>query len=228
MLIKSILDKDTEDSESEETVTERPDHLGGGEGNQEDVLGADKDTQLQNELEKLQKTYELMLAGDYESIPDASGAGSSLEKQEGNVHGYEQEEVTEVGEVSTKDSSVDIEKGNKTYNDKEKVFVTVFDVQDGIIADGEKQNAPIIIEVLNYNSAMPNRINSSLLNLKITANYNKKDYIFFVKRVKGRIGTVEENDISLYYLELDSDYSILGNGVDVFLYKGLKYKFVNL
>jgi hypothetical protein len=28
---------------------------------------------------------------------DASGAGSSLEKQEGNVHGYEQEEVTEAG-----------------------------------------------------------------------------------------------------------------------------------
>lgn len=97
MLIKSILDKDIEDSESEETVKERPDHLGGGEGTQEDALGADKDAQLQNELENLQKTYELLLAGDYESITDASGAGHSTEKQEGNVHGYKKEEVTEAG-----------------------------------------------------------------------------------------------------------------------------------
>jgi len=116
-----------------------------------------------------------MLVGSYEYNIDASGAGHTPEKQEGNVHGYEQEAMMEKGEVSTKDGSRDVEDGNHTIYNEKKIYVTVFDVQDGVITDSEKQSTPIKIEILNYNSAMPNKISASSLDLKVTAYYNKKE-----------------------------------------------------
>ncbi len=224
--METMLDKITgkKRPEGDETATERPEgtHGPSGNGEEENVVGDENDAQLQNELENLKKTYELMLAGDYESVKDASGAGYSPKKQEGNVHGYEQEEVMEAGEAVGK---TDIKSGinKKKTESVKKVYVETIAIKEGEQLQNKELTNRLTIIVMNYESYMPNSMKPCMIKLKIRANLNNTEYIFGTY-VEGKIELTEMKGKIQHGLKFIKDFVIIGDKAKIGFKKGLLYK----
>jgi hypothetical protein len=145
----------------------------------------------------------------YEQLPEnASGAGSSLEKQEGNVHGYEQEEVEEKGETIGEAYIVDGDSKSKK-DEIEEIVVEVIDYERGKELSGDTQKVDIEIHMYDAKESMINKNIECNLTLIAWLN-NRKSYIFDVEGVKG----ILKKKLN-YSIEITESFIAIGDGVKI-------------
>jgi hypothetical protein len=157
----------------------------------------------------------------YELLPeDASGAGSSLEKQEGNVHGYEQEEVTEKGETVGK---IDILEGDsKSKKDEiEEVVVEVLEFERGSELSGSTQKAKVFLYIQGLNDSILDKEKEFPVVIKAWLSTTKV-YIFKIRNIKGILRKEEKSNVK-YSIEITESIIAKGYKVSIDLKINNKY-----
>jgi hypothetical protein len=206
--------------EDGEETEERSTEIGTGK---EEESGVDTQS-LDNEesYDEIIATLTQLLE-QYEQLPEnASGAGSSLEKQEGNVHGYEQEEVTKPGEsFTTKQTEIE-EKGEEKSNiEVEEIENPTYIRNQDLVGDTKKVNVHLFCDYKSY-MVNKNRIEQDVL-LKVNIGSDKLLFVKFAD-VKFKVVIRKFNDDSIVCIDLLESIIAANEKYKIILKKGTCYK----
>lgn len=215
LIIKKI-DLGEEGEETEERSTE----IGTGKEEESgvDIQSLDNEENYDEIIATLTQLLE-----QYEQLPeDASGAGSSLEKQEGNVHGYEQEEVTEAGDsFTTKQTEIEEKQQEKSNIEVEEIENPTYIRNQDLVGDTKKVNVQLYCDYRDEMLNISDEYITILLEIRLSTKYMLK-VLFNEVKVDVRLNTTDE--VPFIFVIIKESVIAVGNGYKVILNKGDRFK----